>query len=182
MQNKSTLAIKDASHSLCFVDPQRMKSTTGSFMESPIYAVNHPTEEDPYSFWYITEAEHAQTVSMVFNIGSASFDGASQASHIPSNSFLLGSQVQNGSEAFSIYGYNFNADNSEILKKFKDFKKFDIVEDTSDHHYVNDGTSTRKVIILIFESYLITFLFKIFFEYHSHQRVGQKEYKKNGRS
>ncbi|KAK1396753.1 hypothetical protein POM88_006616 [Heracleum sosnowskyi] len=58
--------------------------------------------------------------------------------------FLSGSHVHNASKAFPVNGYEFSVDSSEILKKFEQFKKFEIVEDFTDHHFVNDGTSTKK--------------------------------------
>ncbi|KAK1359076.1 hypothetical protein POM88_043550 [Heracleum sosnowskyi] len=58
--------------------------------------------------------------------------------------FLSRSHVHNASKAFPVNGYEFSVDNSEILKKFEQFKKFEIVEDFTDHHFVNDGTSTKK--------------------------------------
>ncbi|KAK1402131.1 hypothetical protein POM88_001736 [Heracleum sosnowskyi] len=55
-----------------------------------------------------------------------------------------GSHMHNASKAFPVNGYEFSVDISEILKKFEQFKKFEIVEDFTDHHFVNDGTSTKK--------------------------------------
>lgn len=39
-------------------------------------------------------------------------------------------------------------DEEEILKKFQLFKKFDTVEDHSDHHYLRNGSSVKQVIMV----------------------------------
>ncbi|XP_074356919.1 putative ubiquitin-conjugating enzyme E2 38 [Apium graveolens] len=91
----------------------------------------------PHSF------ANAPSMSMgVFYDKATSSGGTSQFSHIPCNDFPSGSGVHNASKALSVD--ESNADSSEILKKLELFKKFDIVQDPSDHHYVSNGTSANK--------------------------------------
>ncbi|KAK1400858.1 hypothetical protein POM88_000463 [Heracleum sosnowskyi] len=83
--------------------------------------------KDPYGHIIHIYPEHGRFVAKIY-----------------SPCFLSGSHVHNASKAFPVNEYEFSVDSSEILKKFEQFKKFEIVEDFTDHHFVNDGTSTKK--------------------------------------
>lgn len=75
----------------------------------------------------------------------------------------------------------------EVLMKVHQFKKFDIVQDPSDHHYVHLGSSLRQVKVV--KDYFVSVLFilniflssKYMIFYRSHQRAGQRKYRRNGR-
>ena len=80
----------------------------------------------------------------------------------------------------------------EILTKFQNFKQFDTIEDTSDHHFIKVNSSMKQVTFFFFFSknknnaFCFSFnlrnlgLPSIYF-LNSSQRIGLKESKKSGR-
>ncbi|KAK1389316.1 (E3-independent) E2 ubiquitin-conjugating enzyme [Heracleum sosnowskyi] len=126
VQNKSTLAITETSF-------LQLQPSPGGGILKP---------EASHSLWPVDP--QGTTYGATYSGGRTHSGGTSQASHMPFDSFLSGSHVHDASKAFPVNGYEFSVDSSETLKKFEQFKMFDIVEDFSDHHFVNDGTSTKK--------------------------------------
>ncbi|KAL7583279.1 hypothetical protein Lser_V15G45329 [Lactuca serriola] len=56
-------------------------------------------------------------------------------------------KIQNSSNVMEIYNYSnmIQQKRNEVMRKYLDFKKFDIVEDYSDHHYKVKGPNSEKM-------------------------------------
>lgn len=83
-----------------------------------------------------------------------------------------------------------NVNEDDILRKFQLFKRFDTVEDHSDHHYTSKGSALKQVIsfrrckswflyLLFYSFVLCDFSYCILF-FASNQRIGQREFRRSG--